>query len=166
MLQVDLQNILTEEDALQKIQDIFTHVENEKETYVVTKDGKPVLAIVDVATLERIPDDALTPAPVAASVAPPISEPAMPEFGLPPLDVPEPPVDTPPIIPTLPPAEPAAEISADPAPTGFSPLPPLETPVAEAPVAPAAPVTPVAPQNNEDDLPDMPEDPTNSSPLA
>lgn len=53
MLQVDLDNILPEEDALKRITEIFDHVEQHKEVYVITKGGRPVLAIVDIDHLEK-----------------------------------------------------------------------------------------------------------------
>lgn len=53
MLHVDLDKILTEEDAVGKITDIFNRVENEKETYIITKDGRPAVAIISIDQLEQ-----------------------------------------------------------------------------------------------------------------
>ncbi|MEI6478433.1 MAG: hypothetical protein WCO52_05610 [bacterium] len=79
MLHIDLNNILSEEDALQKISDIFTKVENEKVTYVLTKSGRPVLAIVDIDQLEQNFKTVGIDAP-AAPVEMPAVQPTMPSL--------------------------------------------------------------------------------------
>jgi len=51
MLSVELDHILSEEDVAQKIQDILTQVELNGEMYVITKDSRPVAAIVNINQL-------------------------------------------------------------------------------------------------------------------
>lgn len=100
MPHIDLHNILTEEDALQKIGDIFEEVETKKEPYVITKGGRPVLAIIDVELFSKIDDNALnqtndnTPThtePVAETPPTPIVQEESILIDLPPLSLdPEP----------------------------------------------------------------------------
>ncbi|MCC2631594.1 MAG: hypothetical protein K0S20_293 [Patescibacteria group bacterium] len=155
MLQVDLNNILSEEDALTRIKEVFDHVENQKEIYVVTKNDRPVLAIVDIDHLENgmngMTMESSTPAP-SPQTAPPAPAP---------MPAPEPPMATPaefsmPFMETIP-TETAAPLQDMPdmiTPTfGSNPLPP---PPVEAPSG-----SPLS-----EDLPDMPEEPGNSSPLS
>jgi prevent-host-death family protein len=52
MLHVDLDAILPEEDAVQKIKEIFRRVEEDHITHVITQGGRPAVAIIDIDTLE------------------------------------------------------------------------------------------------------------------
>jgi len=54
MLHVALEHILTEEDAMSKINSIIEEVENQNETYVITKNGRPAVAIVNVTKLDEV----------------------------------------------------------------------------------------------------------------
>lgn len=88
MLQVELDNILTEEDALGKIQDIFHKVEDENQTYIITKSGRPAVAIISVEKLEQHegklimpPADTPSPIPAQAPSEPSDSLPDLPELS-------------------------------------------------------------------------------------
>jgi prevent-host-death family protein len=78
MLNVDLDHILSETDALAKIQEIFDHVERDGEVYVITKNDRPAFAIVDIAHLEKSGVSAVAPVvtpelpttPIPTQVAP------------------------------------------------------------------------------------------------
>ena len=118
MLQVELDHILPENDAYTRIREIIQHVEEEKEVYVITKDGRPAVAIISAEQLVSTEN-------ITAS-----THVDMPALGLGGFAVPatEPvamPIDLPPFPPTL--VEPFA--SPLPEPPSFSPfsepLPPL-----------------------------------------
>ena len=127
MLRVELDNILTEEDALGRIKEIFAHVEEKKQVYVVTKEGKPVFAIVDIFTLEHDLNgvDVTTTPKVEAEpeetvpeeLPDPVITPSVPRIIEPPAAEPEP----------MPTEEPLP--SSTPAEDG---LPPLDSPATEA----------------------------------
>ena len=163
MLRVELDNILTEEDALGRIKEIFAHVEEKKQVYVVTKEGKPVFAIVDIFTpsVPRIIEPpAAEPEPMPTEEPLPSSTPA--EDGLPPLDSPATEalnqnltLDS--DLPSMPESSSAQPFSA-----GLAPLP--VTTQSSSP----APVTPIPPAPLVDAQPFNPTstDPSNSSPLA
>ena len=146
MLQVDLENILTEEDALQKINDIFSHVENQKETYVVTSGGRPKVVIMSIDQLEKMGGMSSIPEPMPMAEAPapmaPMPEPALPEMPTAPvMDL-----GTPPPAPAMP------DFTA--------PMPEPAPQMAQAQPANVPPMT------GSLDMPAAPEDPRNSSPLA
>lgn len=63
MIHADLDKILPEPDALEQITQIFHEVENYKELYVITKGGRPALAVINVDYLEE-----LTGKPVAKDI--------------------------------------------------------------------------------------------------
>lgn len=188
-MQVDLENILTEEDAMGKMQDIFHQVENNGETFVITKDGRPAVAIIDIAKLNQAENQGSVEAEVKAEPEAPVmaekEESVVPTLNFNPPAMESTAFPTPPAIemPTMPatpvaPEMPTAPVSSD--------LPPmataeavevapatLEVPAAPAaPEMPAAPVAPVAASNlppisGSLNLPDMPQtDPSNGSPLA
>lgn len=110
MLHVDLDKILTEEDAVGKITDIFNRVENEKETYIITKNGRPAVAIISIdqleqqqgsVTMEENKPESENPAPASTpttaptpNLAPAVSLPPPP----PPMDLPS--MDLPPLMGT------------------------------------------------------------------
>src|SRR5690606_3537056 len=79
MPHVDMHNILTEEDALSKIQDIFSNVENNKESYVITRNGRPAIAIIDIETFDAAPNTPNSAEVVSAAPAFPIQEPVVQE---------------------------------------------------------------------------------------
>lgn len=159
MLQVDLTHILTEEDAVSRIQEIFAHVEQQKETYLILKDGRPMVAIVDVSKLEEQTSEAASPQsmPAPQQTAPATSVTPVPA----PFQAPVNPAPAPVPTPSTPPLAQAEqpEIMTDVRETGPS-----------APIAPFSAPTPqvsdLPPLNGSLDLPDMPEDPSNTSPLA
>ncbi len=166
MLHVELDNIFTEEDALTHIKDIFEHVETTKELYVITKGGRPVLAIIDIDRLEAdqgrvtmptpIPTTPLTtqpPVPAAAfETAPLVTSPATPEVSITPIPVA-------PVVVAPAPLPEAAWAAAVPPPAAV-PVEPPAVPITQSPQAPVA--APTAPT-----LPDMPDtDLSNDSPLA
>lgn len=136
MLQVDLDHILPESDAFERIREIIAHVEQEKEVYVLTKDGRPVVAIVNVDLLQTLPDSAPTSqvgaldslfnlAPAAAVESP------MPSFiPAPSVIVPEPisapaawPTAAPLSAPVLPPLPPTSALPPLPSPTALPDFP-------------------------------------------
>jgi hypothetical protein len=189
MLHVELNHILTEDDALGRIKDIFTVVENDRELYVVTKNGAPIFAIVDIESLTQdLPSLNVTATPTQAPVptvaTPPIPEPVISPVFSPVFDpmpkpteeVVQPVVDTLPPMPSLntPTEEPAA-----PSFSTFSPgnLPPLSGTEHLASTPPSAPVSNPAPTTDTVPLSAAPHikppivdaistDPRNSSPLA
>lgn len=146
MLQVELDHILPESDAYSRIREIIENVEQEKEVYVVTKEGRPVVAIVNVDLLDSVQDIAATPqtAPLdslfglatapAAEATPTFTE--VPPTVLPPL--PEP-------IAEATPATVAAPAFAPPVTPEYIPAPMAEAqtytpaPMAAAPTYPTAP---------------------------
>ena len=147
MLHVDLHNILTEEDALQKISDIFNQVEQQKETFVVTKNGRPVFAIVDIETLEK------AEATPIVETTPVVEAPVIPAVPQPEIEIQMPTIQP---IPEMQP--PAIE------PVRLSFLEPISEPVVTPQVSPS--FSPLPPLQGMPELPDMPEDPNNNSPLA
>lgn len=191
MLHVELDSILTEEDALGQIKHIFERVENEQVTYVITRNGRPALAIVDITTLEQGTAVAVAPAPqpqeepfvpLAAEEPLPPSQPSVfpnpaPISPVIPEEAPQPTFAPAEPLPPLPdfdstalssPAVPAADPVMPPLPgVGTVPPPPAPEPVASAYPEPAASPMPSAPQFPQ--VPSMPEPDTdlnNSSPLA
>lgn len=56
MIQVPLDKIIPMEEALIDISKIMDNVKAQKSLYVVTKDGKPHSAIIDIDMLEHLPE--------------------------------------------------------------------------------------------------------------
>ena len=183
MLQVDLDNILPEEDALQRITDIFQHVEEKKEVYVITKGGRPVLAIVDIEHLEK-DMDGMTVQNSSSEPEAPIA-PAEPPAPAPYTPIPVPVAEPLASIPETPGIEPIAAVptmsSGDslpsmpdmPAipgvPTGFPSFESVSAPATPPmPPTPVMPATPTEPQGipNPSALLDDPLDSTGGSPLS
>lgn len=162
MLQVELNHILREEDALNRLTEILSDVENSKTTYVLTKNGLPVVALVNPDQLigdERLefPVDQMAPAMAtdvpdqsnlissssieASDVNSLLNEklpeevsslPSMPSFQM-----------TAPVQPVMQPSQPV--MTAAPAEATFQPVAPMAAVEPLAPVAPINPLTPVAP---------------------
>lgn len=161
MLRVELDNILTEEDALGRIKEIFSHVEDKKQVYVVTKNGKPVFAIVDIFTLEHDLDGVSIESTPAEEPLP--SRP--PHIIEPPAPISEP-IPTTPVAPEtdiLPPVSPIEKtddlpsMPMDNANDSFATaLPPLPGDLPPVPKPTPAPLLPTPP----------PIDSSNASPLA
>ena len=160
MLHVDLDKILTEDDAISRIKEIFTHVEEQKEIYVVTHNGRPTVAVVSVDELEKSMGS-MSMEPTMETPQPMEDKPmfSMPETTPAPAPehAPEPATDEAPALPPMGDPEPSMP-TLDHAPTPD--LPPLSGTDSLGSTPPAAPVVPAP------DLPDMPVDPSNSSPLA
>lgn len=161
MLNIDLDHIVTSENAAARIQEIFSEVQLTGKPYLVTVNGVPAVTI-NPATLPNTEE-----APVAAAAVPtpeimpePVA-PAAPSFDLP--DI----TSLPPIVE----AQPFASLDEQPAPLADLETE-LATPEGPAPITTDAPAmnipTPPNPPARSafNDLPDMPEDPSNSSPLA
>ena len=137
MLQVDLDHILPESDAFTRIREIIDHVEQEKEVYVLTKDGRPVVAIVNVDMLEKSEEEmpvvqmaTLNPSMPFSTAAPEVTlenftpvltqEPAL-------ITEPTPVWSAPATLPPLPLVLPSLPISAPALPPPFPGLPPAVT---------------------------------------
>ena len=91
MLKVELDHIVSESDAAQKILEILKDVETNGETYAIMSNGQPVAAIVSmdqVGNLGQINAEASVPAmPAVPAPAAEMPMPAMPELPpLPPMD--------------------------------------------------------------------------------
>ena len=133
MLRVELDHIVSENDAAQRILDILKDVEQNGETYAIMSNGQPVAAIVSI--------DQINSSALAEATAPPtpMDSPApAPE----PQEEPEPSL---PEMPELPPMEPVTP-DAPALPEMPASLPPFmpEQPMAMPPVVPEAPAMPVS----------------------
>ena len=156
MLHVDLDHILQEEEALNRIQDILNQVERSGEIYLLTKNGSPAVALMSIDQLEQLMPSQSTPAqPVAPA---PEFAAAMPDYAA---------------IPAMPTPEPAPIAPSfnfgAPAPLTEAPAAAVAAPVAEptAPEPTPAPNQNIPPISGSLNLPDMPQDDlSNSSPLA
>ena len=183
MLHVEIENILSEEDAVAKARDLIDRVDVEKLLVVITRQNRPAVAMIDVPTLEALTGKTVTPVAPSSTVldhlksldetppvdeAPPVIEPMvatepilpdMPETYVTPTYNAEPatqPVYEPVIVPVVEPVQQPQELPAEP--VFAEPLPQMPQAPAYLPQQVATPVA--------DALPDMPEDPTNGSPLA
>lgn len=54
MIHADLDKILPEEDALEQITTIFNEVEKLRELYIITKNGRPAVAVINIDYLEEL----------------------------------------------------------------------------------------------------------------
>jgi hypothetical protein len=161
MLQVELDHILPEDAAFAKMREIINHVEQEKEVYVITKDGRPMVAIVNVDQLATTPEvqQATATQPTGLGFfapAPTVNSPE-PEAFVEPAQAPVPPPLAPamPVTPepepsfsTLPPLPPLPDLNpplAEQAPQFSTPLPPFSGAEQLAPPAPTESAAP-APQ--------------------
>lgn len=144
MLQVELDHILPENDAYGRIREIIQHVEEEKEVYVITKDGRPAVAIISADQLVESKD---MPEPAKAELPPlGLGGFALPASATQPVAIP-PAAAVP--LPTLPPiAVPAPSfVPPPPMPPSFNePLPPLTGTEHVNQVPPAAVLPPLPPQ--------------------
>ncbi len=55
MLQVDLDHILSSDNAAAHILDLFTHVSQQKERYAITVGGVPSVVIIPIEEAENLP---------------------------------------------------------------------------------------------------------------
>lgn len=194
MLHVDLDKILTEEDAVSKIKEVFDHVEHNHEIYVVTNNGRPAVAVISIDDLEQHMGEKLdatgmsTPLPAAdddmsANPLPP--PPPMPEMPAPVGTMSTPPLppsldNLPPLSGTdslgsapvsLPPPMPAPSMgtvsAGDSVGANLSDIPAVApTAALEMPGNPPAAAPGFANPAADLDIPVTPADPANSSPLA
>lgn len=191
MIPIDLENIFTEDDAVAKAKELFEKVDTKKEVVLVTRSGKPAVALVNVAHLEELSGRSLSPqsTPNENSAAPAPSSPLVPPAQ--PVVEPSPLQDMPDLPPVTPPST-TPPVTSAPAP-GTLPIPAEPTGTsAPTPTAPSMPTSegpaPLGsvmggdastgagsapsmgmgsePKRVAEDLSDMPDDPTNSSPLA
>lgn len=156
MLSVELDHILSEEDVAQKIQDILAQVENDGEMYVITKNSRPVAAIVNINQLSGTAQASVASAAPVAPVVPitptasddtqavpdwnqspsvpteEISEPELPQM---------PPIQTEDVDLAIPPAMPQTPEMPEISPVASTAYPAANEPYA----AEAAPITPPAP---------------------
>jgi hypothetical protein len=182
MLHVELENILTEDELAGKLATVLARADAEKQIYVITRGGKPSLAIIDLPQLENLSGRDVrvaAPKPLFSEVE--VDPTVHAEAAAPaPTVMPEMPnmPDTLPAMPSMPetqatplPVQAASEPSlAMPAPLGLQPsapdIRPMAMPVPGVPVqpAPAMAATPImATQSSipqagpmSEPLPDMP----------
>ena len=173
MLRVELDHIVSEADAAQKILDILKDVEENGETYAIMSNGHPVAAIVSIDQVNNVnsaeeatrKEEAMPmsdPEPQAMETPPAIEElpqeapPVQPEPELPPMPaMPETPEMPPPALPEAP-TLPQASVPAPAAPS-FTPVQSQDlgnSPMAEeppedvsGPLIAQAPVTQTPPPN-------------------
>jgi hypothetical protein len=103
MLHVDLDNILTQDELSHRADEVLKKADEEDKILVVTRGGRPAVAILKLEQLEKLSGREVAPASPPTEVAAPSEAPAAP--AVPPA-VDSAPVSTPP----------AAEPSAMPAP--------------------------------------------------
>ena len=168
MLHVDLDHILTQETALSHIQDIFSQVESSGEIYLVTAQGKPAIALMNIEQLEQLTGKLNTPTTetMQPAIEMPMSTPVQPEPELTP--APEQPQTT--ELPSMPfvEDEPVPAYTTTPTEPPMAPsmtAATVQEPAMETPIAP--PPTNLPPLSGIINLPDeLNSDPRNSSPLS
>lgn len=146
-LKVSLENIIPLTEARDHFSQIVTEVQQDK-LYVLTKGGKPAVAIIDVKYLEQLTGGEISKknivqeikkAPEKVGLAPMIEHPVTPQASHPaPLPTVAPP-PTPPVSPVSPPSltPPAPRPPVNP-PKPASPTPPPPAPIAPPPVSPTS----------------------------
>jgi hypothetical protein len=147
MLNVDLDNIITQDELASRADEILRKADEEKKIVVVTRGGRPAVAILKIEELEALSGRSVTPNLPTGSTP---SESGTPAWS-----------SAPAALPSMEAPAPAAEA---PLPAMGMPVSPLEEPLPGVatetvvpPVAPIAEMTaPVSPMANPTGLPDMP----------
>lgn len=194
MVHVDLNKILSDEDAVGQIKDLINEVEAQKELYVLTKAGKPAAAIINIEYLEELTGSEVAPdsettddlAPENQKETPMPNQPAnqMNDDDQPLIDeeLPEPlptsqpsqvPAQTPP-MPQMPPQTNPVQEASPLANQPYIPVPPEPNPVnptpppASPPLQPPSPnpINPGAPMTSAPLPNENPDEDDNGSPLV
>jgi prevent-host-death family protein len=163
MLNVELHNIVSEEEAYQQIRELVDRVARTREPVVITRGGHASIAIVDVEKLEN-----MTPTAAAPAFAAPVMPMMAPELPQMPSILPDMPT-----MSTTP--SPMASINDSPMNEAIeAPESPMSAPIAAAPIPETTPTAEAAPApvmpmpimtSFGQDIPES-SDPTNGSPLA
>jgi prevent-host-death family protein len=159
MLHVELENILSEDDAVRKARELIDRVDQTKQLVVITRQSKPAVVMIAIDQIEQLTGRAVTPvAPLASSHA--SAEPTLPN----------PVIATPAHLDTPPHQEaPATPVPTLPLMPEESGLPLMNTPpfgVTPSPTMPAAPSLAPLPSSVPMDTPEAPATPPPAEPAA
>jgi prevent-host-death family protein len=109
MLHVDLDNILTHDELGSKVEEVLRKADDEGKILVVTRNGRPAVAILKLEELEKLSGHAVSPNTPATTVDAPSMDSHM---GMEPHVDAAPTPSTPPVQPLMHPAEVASNMSA------------------------------------------------------